>query len=343
MSDVFISYKREDETRVGRLAMALQDSGIDVWWDRTLAGGESWRSQIQTALDAAKCVIVVWSNESTGPQGDFVRDEAGQAKRRGILVPVLLDKVGPPLGFGEVQAIDLTNWSGNPNDPFFLDLRESVAARIEGRPAAPARGPTKRLMRRLAVGGATSLALGGLAIAFNLFNAQDQICAAPLFQPQLSDACGDAGLGRRPSRIERTAWEARAHGSCDALRAHIRQFPEGAFHQAAADLLEARKVTQSETWVPGSRRLALFVARANGGSADESAARAEAMGRAQSAAERLCKGFAATTSFQFKAARPEPHTWHCEPGKSGVSCGFEGEAACQLDERRIQETESCGG
>ena len=57
MSEIFISYKREDEVRVGRLAKALQDAGLSIWWDRSLAGGENWRSQIENELDAAKCVI----------------------------------------------------------------------------------------------------------------------------------------------------------------------------------------------------------------------------------------------------------------------------------------------
>jgi len=112
MNEIFISYKREDEVRVGRLVRALETAGLSPWWDRGLAGGENWRSQIQNALDAAKCVIVVWTNQSVGPAGDFVRDEAMQAKRRGVLVPVMLDKVDPPLGFGEVQAIDLSHWKG---------------------------------------------------------------------------------------------------------------------------------------------------------------------------------------------------------------------------------------
>src|SRR5262245_8400762 len=119
MSEIFVSYKREDEKQVGRLVRALEGAGLSVWWDRGLPGGESWRSQIQTALDAAKCVIVAWTRESVGPAGDFVCDEAGQATRRSVLVPVMLERVDPPLGFGEIQAIDLTRWKGNPRDPFF--------------------------------------------------------------------------------------------------------------------------------------------------------------------------------------------------------------------------------
>ena len=36
MNEVFISYKREDEPRVGRLVRALEDAGFSVWWDRGL-------------------------------------------------------------------------------------------------------------------------------------------------------------------------------------------------------------------------------------------------------------------------------------------------------------------
>ena len=132
MSEAFISYKREDEVRVGRLVQALEGAGFSIWWDRGLPGGENWRERIQAALDGAKCAIVVWTRESVGPAGDFVRDEAAQAKRRGVLVPVMLDKVAPPLGFGEIQAVDLTHWRGSGRDPFFKDLCAAVAAKLAG-------------------------------------------------------------------------------------------------------------------------------------------------------------------------------------------------------------------
>ena len=69
MSEIFISYKREDEVRVGRLAQALQAASLSVWWDRSLAGGENWRSQIENELEAARCVIVVWTHLSIGRAG----------------------------------------------------------------------------------------------------------------------------------------------------------------------------------------------------------------------------------------------------------------------------------
>ena len=217
MSEVFLSYKSEDEARVVRLVQALEHAGHAVWWDRGLAVGENWRIEIQNALNAASCAIVVWTHGSIGPLGDFVRDEAGQAKRCGILVPVLLDKVTPPVGFGEIQAVDLTHWKGSRHDPFFEDLLAAVTAKLEGRSAPPAKGPTKRLMKRLTYSGfASALAFGGLSFGLNLFHGQEQVCNLPLLQPSVSDVCGALGLGHRPVRNERIAWEARPAGSCPA-------------------------------------------------------------------------------------------------------------------------------
>ncbi len=342
MNEVFVSYKREDEARVGRLVKALEGTGLSVWWDRGLPGGESWRQQIQTALDAAKCVIVAWTHESVGPAGDFVRDEAGQAKRRGLLVPVLLDKVAPPLGFGEIQAIDLTHWKGSSRDPFFQDLIAAVTAKLEGRPVPPAKGPMKRLVRRLTLSSlASTVSLGGLALAFNLFSAQDQVCAVPFYQPQLSDLCGSLAIGHRPTQAERLAWE-RCDGSCDALRRHIEQFPGGAYRTQAAAMLSARRVTQTEVWMPGTRRLALFVGQDGVPARTEEAARSASLARAQPNAERLCKGFAATTDFRLKVVTPVAQQWNCSPTSSGMVCGFEGESVCEVEERRVAEAEHCG-
>ena len=76
MTHAFISYKREDEVRVGRLARALEKVGVPLWWDRSLLSGGSWREDITGHLEGAGCVIVVWSEISVGPAGSFVRDEA---------------------------------------------------------------------------------------------------------------------------------------------------------------------------------------------------------------------------------------------------------------------------
>lgn len=343
MSDVFISYKREDEVRVGRLAAALEKAGFSLWWDRGLPGGESWRANITAALEEARCVVVVWSRGSVGPEGAFVRDEAGRAMARKILVPVMIDRVGPPLGFGELQAIDLTRWRGGVADPFFQDLVAVIHAKLDGQPSPKPKGPTARVARRILYGGASSATLAAIAaFGFNTFGVATNICLAPGLQPGLSDTCGAVGLGGRPTRAERLAWSALPAGSCQALRDHIAKFPEGAYRREAADLLTARRVTTEIAWTPSTRSLALYQPAPSAPAANESAARAAALQAAQPQADNLCRGFAAATSFRFRAATLQPSIWTCTRASGGVACAFEGMAACQLDERGTVEHESCG-
>lgn len=103
--DVFLSYTREDQPAAERVAQALTDHGWSVWWDRLLLGGEPWHGEIDRALDAAKCVVVLWSSASV--QSHWVLDEAGEGKARGVLVPVLVEDVEIPLGFRQIQTVNL--------------------------------------------------------------------------------------------------------------------------------------------------------------------------------------------------------------------------------------------
>lgn len=158
MSDVFVSYKAEDRRRVKPLVDALQADGFSVWWDEQIGGGAAWRQAIETELNAAKCVIVAWSQRSIGPEGTFVQDEATRAQQRRVYVPVLIDKVHLPLGFGETQALPLIGWRGNRADSKY----QAVLAAVQGNVGA------KRRRKELAVTGPrvdrrTAMVGGGVA------------------------------------------------------------------------------------------------------------------------------------------------------------------------------------
>src|SRR5262245_5905673 len=144
MTDVFISYKREDEARVAPIVEGLRSAGLSVWWDREISGGASWRQSISEQLDAARCVIVVWSEISVGPLGEFVHDEAGRAKARGVLVPVRIDRISEPIGFGEIQSLDLVEWRGNPGDLRFKNLVSAAKAVVAGEPRPRPMTPGRR-------------------------------------------------------------------------------------------------------------------------------------------------------------------------------------------------------
>ena len=345
MSQVFISYKREDEARVGRLVLALEKAGLSVWWDRGLAAGEQWRVNTEAALNAAGCVVVVWTEASVSAQGGgFVKDEATRALARRVLVPVLFDKVQPPLGFGELQAIDLVRWRGSRRDVFFQDLLAAINAKLAGKPVPAARGPLRQLARRLTAGSvATALLLSAAAFATNTLKLQDKACGVAVGQPAVSDACGALGLGGRATKEERLAWQARPAGDCQALRAHVARFTNGAYRAEAEALVNAKAVTSKEVVTPGERALPLFVGSDAPPAPTEPAARTAALARAAEPAQRSCRNFAAAGRlFEYRGARVQAQRWKCGRAGSGWACELEGDAICELGERKLFEVERCG-
>lgn len=338
---VFLSYKREDEARAARVARALAHHGLAVWWDRQLPGGESWHQNIEAALDAAGCVVVLWTEGAVGPQGGYVRDEARRAQQRQRLVPVLMDRVTPPLGLGEVQAVDLTHWKGSPRDPFLLDVVAAVRAKLEGRPVPPAKGPQLRWVRRLTAGGVTgALATVAWVLAAHVFGLNEHTCTLPVGQPGLSDLCGSLGIGKRPRREERLAWEARTPGSCEALRQHVQRFPEGALRSSAAELLAAARSERATTPVPAPRDGIGYVRLAPAGVATEAAARAQAVERARADAETLtCKPL--SPHERLMGVQIEPLTFDCRRLSDGSnSCALDYRARCGIEVLPVLER--CG-
>lgn len=101
--DVFISYSRPDRETARHLAELLETRGLRVWWDWNLIGGQDYRAAIAEALETAQKVVVLWSEHSI--TSGFVLDEANHARERGKLVPLVIDHVSPPFGFGNLHTL----------------------------------------------------------------------------------------------------------------------------------------------------------------------------------------------------------------------------------------------
>lgn len=126
MSDIFISYAREDREKAELLAKLFEQQKWRVWWDRVIPPGSKYADVIGTELATAKAVIVLWSSASVA--SDWVKDEAQEGVNRKILVPALIDKVSPPYGFRQVQTADLSDWDGSSSHAELQRLLGSVAA-----------------------------------------------------------------------------------------------------------------------------------------------------------------------------------------------------------------------
>lgn len=150
-ANVFLSYAREDRPVAAGLARRLEAAGLTVWWDFDLIGGQDYRAEIQDRIDAADRVLVLWS--AAGVQSHFVIDEAARAKRHGTLVPVRLDEIEPPLGFGGLHCVTYRD-----ADADF----EIVLAAIERR-TLPDPGPDLR-RRRLVTASLAGVGVGALGL-----------------------------------------------------------------------------------------------------------------------------------------------------------------------------------
>jgi len=341
VTHAFISYKREDEVRVGRLARALEKAGVPLWWDRSLLPAESWHEDIKEHLDAAKCVVVVWSEGSAGPAGNFVRDEARSGQARHILVPVLIDRIREiPLGFGETQAIDLIHWKGDVRDPFFRDLVAAVQAKLASLPPPQPIGPKRRLARRLTYGAVSSTGMALLsAFAVNAFGVTSKMCTLPGPQPALADACGAAHIGGQPTQAERLAWEGRPKGDCQWLSDFVRDHPDSPLRSRAADLITAGE--KGGPWVSITKEMPLYFEASEGApKATEAAEQADALQRAKDDADLACRPFAAAATFRYTpgAATAKAVKWSCDHTGAGYACSFSGWAECPVQ----SQAERCG-
>jgi TIR domain len=145
MSDIFISYNREDQATARKVADALEAEGWTVWWDPNLRAGEHFDDVIEKALDDAKCVIVMWSNRSV--QSQYVRDEATYALDQNKLAPVAIENVNLPFRFKGVHTPSLVGWDGSKDFPEFRTLVEYIAS-ILGPPLTEAEQKAKEDNRK---------------------------------------------------------------------------------------------------------------------------------------------------------------------------------------------------
>jgi len=125
VTDVFLSYAREDLSRATILSKALESRGFSVWWDRRIPAGQDFAAYIEQQAGAARCIVVLWSKAACASR--FVKDEAAIGLSSNRLVPVLIESgVQQPMGFRQVQAADLADWDGKPEGEAFESLVASI-------------------------------------------------------------------------------------------------------------------------------------------------------------------------------------------------------------------------
>lgn len=162
VSEVFISYKREDRAQVEPLHALLLDLDVPCWFDAGLEVGVAWERRIFEKLEAAPAVIVCWTFGAVS--SPWVNREAMFGLERKMLVPVLLKPCVPAPPFQSLQSADLTDWNAAPDHPEVQKMLETLEHLLRrknlARNAALWAGGQKEalvdLLRRLLIGRAIS-------------------------------------------------------------------------------------------------------------------------------------------------------------------------------------------
>jgi TolB-like protein len=254
-SEIFVSYKSEDRARLQPLVSALEAEGFLVWWDAHIGGGTNWQKDIEQHLDSARCVIVAWTKRSVGDQGHFVRDEARRAQRRGAYLPVCLDAVEPPLGFGEIQAIPLVKWKGDRADLRFQSLVDAIRAYQSGQHSVtpPISHEAPAFSRRALVGGGIGAAVvvgtGGWALLHSSGAAASNRIAVMNFNNMSGDPAqgyfSDGIAEELRGALSRVGLQVIGKASCDAVQGL--GIPEAAAKLGVANILTGSVRRSSET------------------------------------------------------------------------------------------------
>ena len=139
MSDIFISYSSKDRPWVERFAKTLETHGWSVWWDRNIPTGGSFNAVIKQELSAAKCAIVVWSEQSV--ESEWVQAEAAEAKKQAKYLPIKINESEIPLGFTQRTYQSLIDWEADVEHAGFSQLLKDIERLVKRAPKQIAAGP----------------------------------------------------------------------------------------------------------------------------------------------------------------------------------------------------------
>ena len=142
MADIFLSYARPDLETTRGVAEDLEKEGFSVFFDQHIGVGESWDALIEEEIEAAKCVIVLWSPTSRGRE--WVCNEARFGKQKGILRPAYIETCALPLEFNGTQTANLEKRAaGDLKHPEWRRLIESVGELAKPEVHDPTEASTK--------------------------------------------------------------------------------------------------------------------------------------------------------------------------------------------------------
>jgi len=111
---LFLSYAREDRTKVQRLANKLWQDGFLTWMDtKDLLPGDAWRDRIADAVERADYILIFLSQTSCTKVGYIQKEfkyalEQKELRPSGVryIIPILLEPCDPPRELQNAQWLN---------------------------------------------------------------------------------------------------------------------------------------------------------------------------------------------------------------------------------------------
>jgi hypothetical protein len=210
MADVFISYRRDDRSKAEALYRALNEEGLDIWWDKGLEAGEMFDEKIQSILQSAKAIVVLWSPSAV--ESEWVRGEGTIGRERGVLVPVMVRPVNIPVPFNLIHTADLTGWNGDRSDPTYQGVVKRIKVLASKQNVKPLKPPPNRALRRVWQAIFALFILAGAGASLWVFKPWEAIMAANdpaarAARARETSLARLADLGIQPNDFTRYDWK----------------------------------------------------------------------------------------------------------------------------------------
>lgn len=131
MSEVFISYKRDQRDRVEVISNLLKDENVSVWFDANLEVGndEGFDAEIEREIKSAYCVLVCWTPAAT--RSIYVKAEAKKGLDHKSLLPVFLEECSLPIPFNAIDTVNLSSWNGEMDDPNWRRVLSQIKEMVD--------------------------------------------------------------------------------------------------------------------------------------------------------------------------------------------------------------------
>jgi len=320
MKSVLVLCVPEDYVRFRNVVGALNESDIDVYWDRTDPASPAWQETIDRAA-ASRAIVFAFSESALAPANAAFIALATASVRSGKALCVTLDSVELPPEMAGCTVYDLRGWRSRASSLFMLDLVAGVKAKAAGLDPPTPRAARQLLIQRLYI--AVPSAIAAIALFAGLYR--------------------DLGADRIASPAEAAAWSALAPGSCDDLRAFLGKHGNGVHADEAQALLASRKTISRQQSKTVDRPLPLYVSSTGAPvSGNTGGARTIARRLASAESRQLCRGLADASSSRLLSSEAEINGFDCHNTGSGVVCAAEGQARCRLEEQELRTVEICG-